>query len=89
MTDRTTSTSHDDVTHDDSTCSSEIYVGDHAVDAQAAAHAGTGFIDMVSGTTSFDAWALAGKMAVRRHVGAVAGLGRAMQAGRSVDCQRN
>ncbi|VVD94055.1 Phosphoglycolate phosphatase [Pandoraea iniqua] len=51
-----------------------IYVGDHAVDAQAAEGAGTGFIGMVSGTTSFDGWSAAGKMAVTRHVGEVADL---------------
>lgn len=51
-----------------------IYVGDHAVDAQAAEGAGTGFIGMVSGTTSFDAWSAAGKMAVTHHVSEVADL---------------
>ncbi|VVE86252.1 HAD family hydrolase [Pandoraea bronchicola] len=56
-----------------------IYVGDHAVDAQAAAQAGTGFIGMVSGTTSFDAWTQAGKKAVKRHVGEVVDLVRAMR----------
>jgi len=56
-----------------------VYVGDHVVDAQAAAQAGTGFIGMVSGTNSFEAWAKAGKVAVKSHVGEVAGLVRAMQ----------
>jgi phosphoglycolate phosphatase len=59
-----------------------IYVGDHAVDAQAAARAGTGFIGMVSGTTSFEAWTQAGKAAVKCHVGEVADLVRAMQGAR-------
>lgn len=53
-----------------------IYVGDHDVDAKAAAGAGTGFIGVVSGTTSFDAWSQAGKNAVRQHVGEVAAMVR-------------
>ncbi len=61
------------------TASEAIYVGDHAVDAQAAAQAGTGFIGMVTGTTSHAGWAEAGKMAVKSHVGEVASLVRAMR----------
>ncbi|MGC7406911.1 HAD family hydrolase [Pandoraea pneumonica] len=58
-----------------------IYVGDHDVDARAAEQAGTGFIGTVSGTTSFDGWAAVGKAAVKQHVGEVAELVCAMQAG--------
>jgi len=51
---------------------SAVYVGDHAVDAQAAARAGVAFIGAVSGMTSFDAWAQAGKQAVRQNIGELA-----------------
>ncbi|RQT92676.1 HAD family hydrolase [Burkholderia cepacia] len=48
---------------------SAIYVGDHAVDAQAAERAGVAFVGAVSGMTSFDGWARAGKQAVANHIG--------------------
>ncbi|AYQ41082.1 HAD family hydrolase [Burkholderia aenigmatica] len=48
---------------------SAIYVGDHAVDAQAAERAGVAFVGAVSGMTSFDGWARAGKQAVATHIG--------------------
>jgi phosphoglycolate phosphatase len=49
-----------------------IYVGDHAVDAQAAERAGVAFVGAVSGTTAFDAWIDAGKLAVTQHIGELA-----------------
>jgi phosphoglycolate phosphatase len=49
-----------------------VYVGDHAVDAQAAERAGIPFVGAVSGTTAFDAWTRAGKLAVTQHIGEVA-----------------
>ncbi|WP_193100174.1 HAD family hydrolase [Burkholderia sp. Z1] len=49
-----------------------IYVGDHAVDAQAAERAGMPFVGAVSGMTSFDAWTRAGKQAVNTHIGELA-----------------
>ncbi|HKT97917.1 MAG TPA: HAD family hydrolase [Paraburkholderia sp.] len=49
-----------------------IYVGDHAVDAQAAERAGMPFVGTVSGTTTFDAWTRAGKRAVTQHIGELA-----------------
>jgi phosphoglycolate phosphatase len=49
-----------------------IYVGDHAVDAQAAERAGIAFVGAVSGTTTFDAWTRAGKLAVTQHIGELA-----------------
>lgn len=49
-----------------------IYVGDHAVDAQAAERAGVPFVGTVSGTTSFEAWTRAGKLAVMEHIGELA-----------------
>ncbi|MBN3785938.1 HAD-IA family hydrolase [Burkholderia sp. Ac-20353] len=52
--------------------SAALYVGDHAVDAQAAERAGTHFVGAVSGATSFDAWSSAGKAAVRRDLGELA-----------------
>lgn len=51
---------------------SAVYVGDHAVDAQAAERAGIAFIGVVSGMTSFDAWTRAGKQAVTQHIGELA-----------------
>lgn len=48
-----------------------IYVGDHAVDAQAAERAGMTFVGTVSGMTTFDAWTRAGKLAVT-HIGELA-----------------
>jgi phosphoglycolate phosphatase len=48
-----------------------VYVGDHAVDAQAAERAGVAFVGVVSGATSFEGWAAAGKRAVRGNVGEV------------------
>ncbi|KHK54412.1 HAD family hydrolase [Ralstonia sp. A12] len=56
-----------------------VYVGDHAVDAQAAERAGMPFIGVTSGTTSFEAWSAAGKTAVRKHVGEVANIARVEQ----------
>ena len=56
-----------------------IYVGDHAVDAQAAERAGVPFVGAVSGMTSFDAWARAGKQAVPTHIGELAALVQRMQ----------
>ncbi|ALX15475.1 HAD family hydrolase [Burkholderia cepacia JBK9] len=56
-----------------------IYVGDHAVDAQAAERAGVPFVGAVSGMTTFDAWARAGKQAVRTHIGELAALVQRMQ----------
>ncbi|RXV67661.1 HAD family hydrolase [Burkholderia stabilis] len=56
-----------------------IYVGDHAVDAQAAERAGVPFVGAVSGMTSFDAWARAGKQAVTAHIGELAAIVRRMQ----------
>ncbi|WP_232460522.1 HAD family hydrolase [Burkholderia ubonensis] len=56
--------------------SSALYVGDHAVDAQAAERAGTRFVGAVSGTTSFDAWSSLGKDAVRRDLGELADIVR-------------
>ncbi|MDN7697742.1 HAD-IA family hydrolase [Burkholderia semiarida] len=51
-----------------------LYVGDHAVDAQAAERAGVPFVGAVSGMTPFDAWARAGKHAVQTHIGELAGI---------------
>ncbi|ABK11496.1 MULTISPECIES: HAD family hydrolase [Burkholderia] len=56
-----------------------IYVGDHAVDAQAAERAGVPFVGAVSGMTSFDAWAQAGKQAVPTHIGELVGIVQRMQ----------
>ncbi|RQT01122.1 HAD family hydrolase [Burkholderia seminalis] len=56
-----------------------IYVGDHAVDAQAAERAGLPFVGAVTGMTSFDAWARAGKQAVPAHIGELAAIVRRMQ----------
>ncbi|WP_321790379.1 HAD-IA family hydrolase [Burkholderia pyrrocinia] len=53
---------------------SAVYVGDHAVDAQAAERAGVPFVGAVSGMTSFDAWARAGKQAVAVHIGDLAAI---------------
>ncbi|MGU7782184.1 HAD family hydrolase [Burkholderia sp. PU8-34] len=56
--------------------SAALYVGDHAVDAQAAERAGTRFVGAVSGSTSFDAWSRVGKAAVTRDIGELADLVR-------------
>ncbi|WP_322086901.1 HAD family hydrolase [Burkholderia sp. BCC1999] len=56
-----------------------IYVGDHEVDAQAAERAGVSFVGAVTGMTSFDAWARAGKQAVPTHIGELAEIVRRMQ----------
>ncbi|MGZ2749344.1 HAD family hydrolase [Burkholderia stagnalis] len=56
-----------------------IYVGDHAVDAQAAERAGMPFVGAVSGTTSFDAWARAGRQAVTAQIGELADIVQRMQ----------
>ncbi|WP_175996176.1 HAD family hydrolase [Burkholderia stabilis] len=58
-----------------------IYVGDHAVDAQAAERAGVPFVGAVSGMTSFDAWARAGKQAVPAHIGELAAIVQRMRRG--------
>lgn len=56
-----------------------IYVGDHAVDAQAAERAGVPFVGALSGMTSFDAWARAGKQAVATHIGELLGIVQQLQ----------
>ncbi|AZQ55944.1 HAD family hydrolase [Burkholderia cenocepacia] len=56
-----------------------IYVGDHAVDAQAAERAGVPFVGAVTGMTSFDAWARAGKQAVPVHIGELAAIVQRLQ----------
>ncbi|TCW83896.1 HAD family hydrolase [Burkholderia sp. SRS-46] len=56
-----------------------IYVGDHAVDAQAAERAGMPFVGAVSGMTSFDAWTRAGMQAVKAHIGELAEIVQRMQ----------
>lgn len=58
---------------------SAIYVGDHAVDAQAAERAGMAFVGAVSGMTSFDGWARAGKQAVAAHIGELDAIVQRMQ----------
>ncbi|OXJ14872.1 HAD family hydrolase [Burkholderia sp. AU6039] len=58
---------------------SAIYVGDHAVDAQAAERAGVAFVGAVSGMTSFDGWARAGKQAVVTHLGELDAIVQRMQ----------
>ncbi|OXJ31603.1 HAD family hydrolase [Burkholderia sp. HI2714] len=62
---------------------SAIYVGDHAVDAQAAERAGVAFVGAVSGMTSFDGWARAGKLAVAAHIGELDAIVQRMQRGPS------
>ncbi|VWB38478.1 HAD family hydrolase [Burkholderia metallica] len=56
-----------------------VYVGDHAVDAQAVERAGVAFVGAVSGMTSSDGWARAGKRAVTAHLGELDAIVRAMQ----------
>ena len=58
---------------------SAIYVGDHAVDAQAAERAGVAFVGAVSGMTSFDGWARAGRQAVANHIGELDAIVQRMQ----------
>ena len=53
--------------------------GDHAVDAQAAERAGVAFVGAVSGMTSFDGWARAGKQAVATHIGELDAIVQRMQ----------
>lgn len=51
-----------------------VYVGDHAVDAEAADRAGMRFIGAVSGTTDRDAWQARGRQSVDRDIGDIASL---------------
>lgn len=51
-----------------------VYVGDHAVDAEAARAAGVRFVGVVSGAMSRQDWSARGEVAVRVNVGEVDGL---------------
>ncbi|MBN3851809.1 HAD-IA family hydrolase [Paraburkholderia sp. Ac-20340] len=53
---------------------SAMYVGDHAVDADAARAAGVSFIGVLSGAMSGEQWSARGERCVKEHIGEVAQL---------------